>query len=95
MEIGPPPGVGGRQNTPAEWKSYDAARRLEEKRDRESWRRDAELQDLRQQNKALATKMHQHEAFIREFRSTCFARTGNGQLISAPQGRGNGYARLR
>jgi hypothetical protein len=95
MDIGPPPGVAGRPNTPTEQKRYDAARRLEEKNDRESWRRDAELQELKQQNKHLMSKMHQHEAFIREFRSTCFSRNGNGKLISAPQGRGNGYARRR
>lgn len=92
-DIGPPPGVGGRPNTPTEWKRYDAARRLEEKRDRESNRRDSEIQELMHQNKALQAKLKQHEQFIREFRSTAFARNGKGRLIAAPQGRG--HARRR
>lgn len=99
MDIGPPPGVGGRPNTANEWKRYDSARRLEERRDRESRIRDQELQDtlkhVLDQNKVLASKMHQHESFIREFRSAAFARNGNGKLISAPQGRGNNRVRIK
>ena len=99
VDVGPPPGVAGRPDTPTEWKRYDAARRLEERRDQESRRRDQELQDqlnkVLERNKTMAAKMNQHEAFIREFKHTAFARNGNGKLISAPQGRGNGYSKRR
>jgi hypothetical protein len=93
VEIGPPPGVAGRPNSKAEWKRYDAARRLEERRDRESRQRDDEIQaklrEVMSTQKGLAAKFHQHESFIREFRSAAFARNGKGKLISAPQGRGH------
>ena len=93
VEIGPPPGVGGRPNTPTEWKNYDGARRLEERRHKESERRDQELQEklqsLLSQNKSVAAKLSQHEQFIREFRSTAFARNKDGGLIKAPIGRGH------
>jgi len=93
LDVGPPPGVAGRPNSPTEWKRYDAARRLEEKRDRESWKRDAELQELKQQNKQLTSKMNQHESFIRELRSTYMSRNGKGKLL--PQTRGRGHVRQR
>jgi vacuolar-type H+-ATPase subunit I/STV1 len=66
---------------------------LEEKRDRESWKRDAELQELKQQNKQLTSKMNQHESFIRELRSTYMSRNGKGKLL--PQTRGRGHVRQR
>lgn len=89
IDVGPPPGVAGRPNTPTEWKRYDQARRIEEKRDRESWRHDQQIQDLANQNKALQSKLRQHESFIREFRSAAFARNGKGKLLTAPQGAGH------
>ena len=93
VEIGPPPGVGGRPNTATEWKRYDAARRLEERRDQESRRRDQEIQDLQKkvksQSKVIASTMHQHESFIREFKSTYMSRNNNGKLITPPVGRGH------
>ena len=95
VDIGPPPGVAGRPNTQAEWKRYDAARRLEEQRDRESRARDQELQDglrkVKDESKVLAAQMNRHESFIREFRSTYMSRNGNGKLV--PQGRGRGHSR--
>lgn len=93
MEIGPPPGVAGRPNTPQEWRAYDTARRLEEQRHKESLRRDQELQDslqtLREQNKDIAQRLSQTEQFFREFKHTYMARNGNGRLIPAPIGRGH------
>jgi hypothetical protein len=98
-DVGPPPGVGGRPDTPTEWKRYDQASRLEEKRDQMSRQRDAEIQDTMRRvmdtQKDLAAKFHQHESFIREFRSACFSRNGNGKLIAAPQGRGHRRVRVR
>ena len=95
MEIGPPPGVAGRPNTPQEWKIYDAARRLEERRHRESMKNDQEIQDTLQtvltQNKDIAHRLHQTEQFFREFKHTYMARNGNGRLL--PQGIGRGHRR--
>jgi len=95
MDIGPPPGVAGRPNTQNEWKRYDQARRLEERLDRESRARDAEIQDsLRKamiENKSLAHRLTQTEHFIRELKHTYMSRNGNGKLV--PQGRGRGHGR--
>lgn len=93
MDIGPPPGQMGRPNTPSEWKAYDAARRLEEKKDQLSRQNHQEIMDKFNQllatNKHMAAKFSQSNQFMQEFRQAAFARNGNGKLIAAPRGRGH------
>lgn len=93
LEIGPPPGQLGRPNTPSEWKAYDAGRRLEEKKDRESRQNHQQIMDKFNQvlatNKTMAAKFSQTNQFMQEFRHAAFARNGNGGLIAAPRGRGH------
>jgi intein/homing endonuclease len=93
LEIGPPPGQAGRPNTPSEWKAYDGARRLEEKKDQASRQNHQQIMDKFNQllatNKTMAAKFSQTNQFMQEFRHAAFARNGNGGLITAPQGRGH------
>ena len=97
VEIGPPPGVAGRPNDKTEWKKFDAARRLEERRHVQSLQRDQEIQDTLRQvvstQKDMAHRLEQSQQFFRELKHTYMSRNGNGQLI--PQGRGRGHARNR
>jgi hypothetical protein len=93
VDVGPPPGMGGRPDTPTEWKRYDTARRIEERRDRLSRQRDQEIQDSLQQvlstQKDMAHRLEQSQQFFREFKSTYFTRNGNGRLLPARVGRGH------
>jgi hypothetical protein len=98
-EIGPPPGSGGRPDSKSEWKSYDRARRIEEKRDRMSRQRDQEIQDTMHKvivgNKQMAAQLAHQQQFFREFKHAAFSRNGNGGLISAPQGGGHRRRRIK
>jgi capsid assembly protein Gp20 len=93
LEIGPPPGTGGRPNTAGEWKTFDNARRLEEKKEKLSEKRHDEIMDTLGRamatDRLFATKLSQTNAFIQEFRQTAFARNGNGHVIAAPRGKGH------
>ena len=93
VEVGPPPGVAGRPNVAAEWKRYDAARRLEERRHSESLRRDQEIQDTMRQvvstQKDLAHRLDQSQQFFRELKHTYMTRNGNGKIITPSKGRGH------
>lgn len=93
VDIGPPPGVGGRPRSQVEWKAYDTARRVEEARHKESMRRDQEIQDSLQrvlvQQKDMAARLEHYQQFFREFKHAVFSRNGNGGLITAPVGRGH------
>lgn len=93
IDVSPPPGLPMKPKTPAEWKAFDAERRLEERRDKMSRQRDQEIMDTMhrvfEQNKELAYKIEQTSQFFREFRQAVFARGGNGRLIAAPAGRGH------
>jgi len=93
LEIGPPPGTAGRPNTAGEWKNYDNARRLEEKKDKMSEKRHDEIMDtlgkVLIQDKGFAARLSQSQSMLQEIRHAAFARNGNGQLIKAPRGRGH------
>ena len=92
-DVGPPPGVGGRPDNRAEWKAFDNARRLEERRDQMSRQRDQEIQDkmnkVLQSNKTMAHTLAHQQQFFREFKHAAFSRNGNGKLTAAPQGAGH------
>ena len=92
-DIGPPPGTAGRPNTAGEWKSFDNARRLEEKKEKLSEKRHDEIMDtlvkVVSTDRAFASRLNQTNAFLQEFRHTAFARNGNGSVVAAPRGRGH------
>ena len=91
VEIGPPPGTAGRPATASEWKKYDTARRLEEKKEKMSEQRHDEIMDtlgkVLVQDKAFAARMAHSQSVLQEVRHAAFARNGNGGLIKAPRGR--------
>lgn len=91
LEIGPPPGTSGRPDNAAEWKKYDTARRLEEKREKLSEQRHDEIMDtlgkVLVQDKAFAARLAHSQSVLQEVRHAAFARSSNGTLIKAPRGR--------
>lgn len=94
IEIGPPPGQMGRPNNSAEWKKYDYARRLEEKRDQLTRRNLSQISDqlatISQQNRDFSHRLSRQQSFMEEFKATAMSRLKNGRLLVAPSGRRNG-----
>jgi intein/homing endonuclease len=92
-DIGPPPGTAGRPNTAGEWKNFDNARRLEERKEKLSEKRHDEIMDtlvkVVSTDRAFASRLNQTNAFLQEFRHTAFAKNGNGSVVAAPRGRGH------
>ena len=93
IEIGPPPGTAGRPNNRGEWKAYDNARRIEEKRDEESEKRHDEIMNtlgkVLTEDRAFAHRMNHAQSAMNDIRHALFARNGNGHLMVAPRGRGH------
>lgn len=86
-----PPPAGAPQQA---WRVYDQARRLEERRYRESRQNHQKLVDmvgsLKEENKDFARRMAESQAFMREFKEAAL-RSSRGQTMAVPSAAGRGY----